>query len=254
MMKKTKRLVWSWSLTAAMLAIVMSGCKNTPTQPETGSLSLSLRFLAKTPRAALPKSASANAFTAVDSIRLTRARLVLSKIELESEGDSAEFRSAPMVLELDLSGAMQTLGVIGVPFGAYNEVEFKIHRVDSADLAAIPPAEQTRFADFLPEPFASVILAGVTYANGAGQPFVYRSDLNAEQEYTLTPPLLVSAINPAANLTINIDASNWFKDRNGVLLDPADRNNESQIKNNVKTSFQVYEDDDRDGDDDEGGD
>ncbi len=233
-----------WSVTPALLAILLVGCNDTPMQSSNGSLSLSLRFAANTAATALPKVSTLAA--AVDSIRLTRVRVVLSKIELEAFNDSAEFRSAPMILELNLTGALQTLGVTGVPFGTYNEVEFKIHRVDSTDLAALPNAQ-----DFLQPSRASIIAEGLVYSNGAAQNFSYRSGLNVEQEYDLTPPLVVSADNPTANLTINVDATMWFKNSAGVLLDPTDPNNQNQIANNIKASFKVYEDDDRDGDDDD---
>ncbi len=249
-MKRTMAGMLRWSLVPAMMALVMYGCNDSAMQPTSGSLSLSLQYSANSSRTALSK-VSASAFAAaVDSLQLTRVRVVLSKIELETENDSADFRTTPMVLDLDLSGAMQTLGIMGVPFGSYSEVEFKIHRVDSTDLTAVSPDEQARFADFLLYPRASIIVEGVAYANGSGQAFTFRSGLEAEQEYELTPPLTVSDANPTANITININSSNWFRDRNGALLDPADFNNKDQISGNIKAAFKVYEDDDRDGRDD----
>jgi hypothetical protein len=251
-MNQAGNLVRQWRVLGAIFALALLGCKDSPVQPSAGSLSLSLRFVSNNARKALPK-AETFAPVAVDSIRLTRVRLVLSKIELESANDSAEFRSAPMVLEADLSGAVQTLAVAGVPFGSYEEVEFNIYRADSSDLASIPIGEQARFAEFLQDPAASIILAGLAFTNRSAQSFTYRSDLNVKQEYDLAPPLTVSETNPTANLTINVDASNWFKDESGALLDPADPKNRHRIDNNIKTSLKVYEDDDRDGEDDDGG-
>ncbi|NUO80232.1 hypothetical protein HUU05_09165 [candidate division KSB1 bacterium] len=255
-MKRTMAGMLRWSFIPAMMALVLYGCNDSAMQPTAGSISLSLQYSANSPRTALSKN-SADAFAAaVDSLQLTRVRVVLSKIELESANDSADFRTTPMVLDLDLSGAMQTLGIMGVPFGTYSEVEFKIHRVDSTDLTVVSPDEQARFADFLLYPRASIIVEGIAYTNGCGQAFAFRSGLEAEQEYELTPPLVVSDANPTANITISINSSNWFRDRNGALLDPADFNNQDQISGNLKASFKVYEDDDRDGgdDDDHGGD
>jgi len=247
--KKTTVFVLRWSLILATTALVMNGCNDSTMQPTAGSLALSLQYSVTGSPTAFSK---ATAFAAaVDSIQLTRVRVVLSEIELEIDNDSADFRTAPMVLELDLSGAMQTIGVMGLPFGTYSEVEFTIHRVDSADLAIIPPAEQARFADFLQSPRASIIVEGIAYTNGNGQAFTFRSGLVAEQEYELTPPLTVSDSNPAANITINVNSAYWFRDRNGALLDPADPNNAAQISYNIKVSLKAYEDDDRDGDDDD---
>ena len=246
-MSQTISRVLRWSGIFILLAGLLMGCNDGPAQPTAGSLSLSLRFNANVANAGLAKSAGVAA--AVDSISLTRVRVVLSKIELEAFDDSMEFRSAPMILELNLNGTMQTIAVAGVPFGTYSEVEFKIHRVDSSDLALLPGAQ-----DFLQLPRASVIVAGLVYQNGNTQSFTYRSGLNVQQEYDLTPPLVVSDANPTANLTINVEAAQWFKNGAGFLLDPTDPNNQNQIANNIKASFKVYEDDDRDGDDDDGDD
>jgi hypothetical protein len=54
-----------------------------------------------------------------------------------------------------------------------------------------------------------------------------------------------------------VDLSTWFRDGAGALVDPASANqggeNESIVKENVKTSLKAFEDDDRDGDESDEG-
>jgi len=82
------------------------------------------------------------------------------------------------------------------------------------------------------------------------------TDLNAEQENRLVPPLSVTA-RTATNLTLTVDLSTWFV-VGGQLVSPAlglkGKQFESQITENIKQSFEMFKDHDRDGHDDDGDD
>ena len=225
------------------LLVVFYGCKDSSTGPvASGQLSLSTRYST----ASLAKVSATS--SAVDSIKITRARFVLKKIEFETTSDSAEFKSSPLVIDLNLTGSVQMIGVANLPFGTYREVEFKVHRIDSSNISSLSSVEKASFADFLAGEQYSIIIEGSVYKNGgAGLPFVVRSKVDAEQEYDLNPPLVVSEANPTANVTIVVSSSGWFRDSGGVLLDPTDGRNESLIGENLKASMKVYKDDDRDG-------
>lgn len=246
---------------AALFSLAMvCACNDSPNGPGNSDgpqISFSVKYFGASRTNALPKFTAGVA--AVDSITITRARLVLSKIDFEggdenSEDDDMEFRTPPMVIELNLTGAVQQVMIANVPAGTYDEIEFKIHRVDSADIAVLSPADQAAFADFITGERYSVIIAGLTYSNGAAQSFVFNSKIEAKQEYDLNPPLVVTDANTTTNLTLAIEASQWFVNGNGVLLDPNDGANRSAIEASLKRSLKLYQDDDRDGDDDYGDD
>jgi hypothetical protein len=90
-----------------------------------------------------------------------------------------------------------------------------------------------------------------------GQPFTYENDINDEQEYDLVPPLVVDEMTTDVNVTLSIDIDSWFRTMAGDLVNPQSGNkggaNESLVNENIKNSFQAFEDDDRDGEDDDDG-
>jgi len=87
-----------------------------------------------------------------------------------------------------------------------------------------------------------------------GETFVYLTDLNEDQEYALVPPLEVTESTGPVNLTLSIDVTTWFVTSGGSLIDPTSANkggaNENLVEDNIEGSIEIFEDDDRDGDDD----
>lgn len=209
-----------------------------------------------------------------DVVVITKAEVILREVELEaaeteacnepddvaaSEGNQdadgadgdgpeaagcEEFEAGPFRLELPLNSVM-ALVTIDAPAGTYEEVEFEIHKVSGDD-----PAEAA-FRAANPDFVGKSIRIEGTFN---GQPFVYESDLEVEQEIELSPPLVVVGGTPT-NLTIQIDLGQWFLAAGGALIDPATANkggpNESLVKQNIRRSFRGFEDDDRDGHDDD---
>jgi hypothetical protein len=60
----------------------------------------------------------------------------------------------------------------------------------------------------------------------------------------------------SANVTLQVDVTTWFLDENLDLIDPSTAStggpNESVVEENIQNSLHLYEDEDRDGDDDHG--
>ncbi len=199
-----------------------------------------------------------------DMIIIDRVRMVLREIELkrvedqfcedssgegEDNDDCEEFEIGPLLLDLPLNGMVETEVSVVVDTGTYDEIEFDIHKpsddsaADSAFRAANPLFTET-----------SIRVEG----SFNGQPFVYETDLNVDQEIELTDPLIVTDQTAATNVTLSVALDVWFRDASGALVDPETGNkgsvNENLIKDNIKDSFEAFEDEDRDGDDDDGDD
>ena len=233
------------------IAIVTFACKEEIVAPQTGQISLLTKY-SLTPVLQLNRLGDiyATPFT-VDSIQVTRFRLVLKRIKFESDNDSVEFRTAPIVVEYNISGAVHEIAVSAVKFGTYREIGFKVHRVNNYDLDNFTPAERAPFADFLAGERFSMIIDGVVFKDGSGgQPFTYRSRVNEEQKYDLNPPLVITSSNPNVTVTLRFSSKGWFLGLSGVLLDPTDSSNQDIIDQNLKASIKVFRDNDRDGDED----
>ncbi|HEU5171764.1 MAG TPA: hypothetical protein VFU46_14545 [Gemmatimonadales bacterium] len=187
-----------------------------------------------------------------NTLVITRAQVVLREIELERAGEDGvcdglnddaceELSLGPILADLPLTaGAEQTI-VVDVPAGAYDQVEFEIHKPTDDDDPAFVAANPA-FND------RSIRVEG-TYN---GNPFVFTSDLNIEQEIELATPLTI-AESGAVDLTLFVDVSQWFQ-TGGSLLDPATADlgqpNEGLVKENIKNSIEAFEDGDEDGRDD----
>jgi hypothetical protein len=122
-----------------------------------------------------------------------------------------------------------------VPPGTYDKLKLDVHAVELAPSAAF---------DDLVRRGASVLVEGTV----DGQPFTFATRLEAELEHEGSFELGGAA----ANITLNIDASQWFKAADGSRLNPLDAGARDAIVANIRASFSAFEDDDEDGADDRG--
>ena len=218
------------------LSFSLMGCGNDTMSSSGGMLKLSIKAMA----ASLPKSASPQA----QQVTITSAKVVLSNIELESSNkDSMDFMSASaVVLNLNLAGTMTPVTSGSVPFGTYEEIELEISKLDSTDgqvYTANPDLQNL-----------SISVRG--YVDGdTTAVFVFTSALYAEQEQEISPPLVVDANTPNANIVLTIDTTTWFSDGAGGVLDPRTTQNQRAIERNIKASINMFEDDDDDGEPDD---
>jgi hypothetical protein len=256
---------------ALVLAAALAAC----TTDSTGRVSLalsSIRPSTPSPSATVfGGAASRTVVTAGDStviamgndtIIIRSAELVLKQVELkrveaqdcdnvEGNDDCDEFQVGPFLVALPLgTTATETVVSIDAAPGMYDKFEFKIHKpeddsvADDAFIAANPT-----FAGI------SIRVTGTYSQAGTRGDFTYESDLNAEQEILLSPPLTVSEGQPA-NVTLRIDISSWFLNAAGdALVNPATANkgqpNEQVVENRIQASIDAFRDDDHDGHDDD---
>ncbi len=186
-----------------------------------------------------------------DTLIISRAQIVLREIELkpvetpacdtESSGCS-DIEIGPVLVDLPLApGAVRQFQVL-IPPGDYDEIEFDIHKVDDDD--PDDAAFRQQHPDFVD---LSIRVQGTF----RGQPFLFESDLNVEQELDLSPPLMVEATT-STNVTIRVNLGEWFRTATGALVDPATANkggpNESLVTENIKRAIEAFEDEDEDGD------
>lgn len=247
-----KSFSWKTLFTAVVallaIALIVPGCEKSTEPTGTGQISMTSKYTsAPAPAASIRPDFAVASESAIDSIRITRARFVLRDIKFKTQADSSNFRTLPMILELNLSGAVQEVSVASVPFGTYRRIEFDVHRVDTASVNGVPAAERPLYADFLAGDRYSIIIEGTIYTAGqAPRSFVYRSRVNAKQKIDLSPELVVSDGQTSVNVTMLVSSDGWFKSGN-TLLDPTDSRNESEIDNNLRASIRVYKDNNKDG-------
>jgi len=195
-----------------------------------------------------------------DTIILRSVELVLREIELKPIEDAAcdtvgnddgceEFETGAVLVSLPLgTTATETMISVSAPPGQYDKLEFKIHKPESSDDAAFIVANPTFDG-------VSIRVAGTYSQAGTRNDFVFTSDLDAQQEVELAPPITVSA-GAGTAVTLRVDVSTWFLNAGGsALVDPASANkgqaNEGVVKDRIEASIDAFRDDNHDGHDDD---
>jgi hypothetical protein len=253
------RIQW---LTALPLAAASLACSD-GTAPSPG-VPVSLSFsAASTAGASLSRSADLSATTAsADALVITRAQLVIAKVELVRAGaactteevsgdddadddDCAELQLAPSIIDLPVNGTVVNALEVTIPEGSYSSLEAKLRpiragsggRASAAFLAAHPDLNGV-----------SVIVEGTF--NGTA--FTYKGAADRGVERSFSPPL--TATGTPLGLTINADLATWFRNSSGALIDPRTANaggvNAQLVEDNIERSFRAFRDDDHNGRDD----
>jgi hypothetical protein len=247
------RVLGALSLASALAACDSSGPASTGSQAQFS--------VATRPAAAGVVAAPAMAMglapvvfgSGTDTLVITQVQMVVREVELKRSDVPAgctggtdgceELESGPYLLDLPLTGGASTVVAVDVTPGTYDELEFKVRK----------PEGDTAFIAQHPD-FAGVSIRVTGTWNGT--PFTYTTDVSAEQELNITPPLVITAT-ASADFTLMIDVGTWFRDAGGALVDPSTANvggpNESRVNSNITQSFDAFEDENHDGTDDHSG-
>jgi hypothetical protein len=192
-----------------------------------------------------------------DTLIITSAEVVLREIELKAletadcdvdpePAGCEDIEFGPVLVDLPLDPGAEQRFEVDLPAGTYQRIDFEVHKVTNDE-------EDAAFRAAHPDFVGLSIRVRGTF-NGSA--FEYVTDLDVEQELTLSPPLVVDEA-VSTNVTIRVDLATWFRNAAGTLVDPDTGNkgkpNESIIKNNIQKSFQAFEDEDGDGDDSDEG-
>ena len=170
----------------------------------------------------------------------------------DDDDDCEEVEEGPLLVNLPLGSERPAVVVEStLPVGLWEEVEFDVDALDDDDDAAF--LDETGF----PEDVSIRVTGTWTPADGSAQAFTYLSDLSEDKDIEFEPPIEVTADAPK-NVTFAIDVDRWFRQSDGMLVNPAEGNDDGRyedlIEENIENSIEGYEDDDRDGEGDHGAD
>ena len=234
----------------------LAACADSTGTAGSGPMSLSFSTI---PAASAAASSASLAVTVAPAspIVITKAQLVISKSELArigatcvhattttTESDCPDLKLGPMLIDLPLDATAKGVLAVNLPAGSYQQFEAKIDAVMNETEG--DPALSAAFLAANPQFRGISIRVEGTYN---GQPFVYTSAAEGELELTFNPALVVDG--SGGNLTVHVDLSSWFRNIDGTTMDPrtatAGTAAKETVDNNIKRSFDVFEDDDRDG-------
>jgi hypothetical protein len=157
-----------------------------------------------------------------------------------SDDHECEITGGPFLV--DLSGAALTGGVtfvvdLAAPAGTYEELKFRIDTLSASQAGT--DAGLLAMADA----HASILVDGTI----DGAPFQFATPMALVQKRE--GRLVVDPVS-GANVTLDFDASGWFKSADGSKLDPASPLAQGAILANLRASLRLVSDDDHDGKED----
>jgi hypothetical protein len=233
------------SLLAVLVAMFLPSACSDPAGPEMESSLQVLAFASGVDQLARPTARDIRP-GGVSTVEIDRILVVLGRLKLETAGDgTVDFTDErSLVIELD-SGDDPVLALAAdVPLGTYKELELAIDKLERGH-----PSEQDLIDAFPGLDDASVLVVGTVTRVGEGEErFSFASPLDVDLEVDFSPPLVVDSLEPGeVLLSLRLDASGWFRDSSGALLDPRVAAHRSSIEAAIQRSIELFEDANRDG-------
>ncbi|PEN05977.1 hypothetical protein CRI93_10865 [Longimonas halophila] len=240
-------------------AVGLAGCDSTDSNNTNSEARLSLAFTTTTSAtAALTARSTTLSDSGNNELTIDRVQLAISELELDrsdddgndDNGERDDIERGPMVIDLPLAGEGPVTFAGGiVEAGSWDELEFEIDRLERDDDDEARVLDEANF----PEDTSIRVEGTYTLAGGEAQPFVFTTDLEAEQELEFEPPVTVSP-ESEEQITLSVRLNDWFRQSDGTLINPDDANAGGAFEDNVEDRIQDsidYEEDDDDSDDDD---
>jgi hypothetical protein len=157
-------------------------------------------------------------------VTVEKVHFVIRKLELEgrdSSGKEIEAKAGPIAVDLtgaDLTGTVHSVSGSSIPAGSYTQLDMEIGDIE------------------------------VTGMDGSTA-FDFKTDITIEQEICGTFNVMADGM---LSFTVNVDVASWFTDPADPTkqLSPTEANRKA-IEENIERSFEVFEDDNHDGEDDD---
>ncbi len=225
---------------AAITAVVMAACSDSPTNSDQAAVTMQAEIASPVVTSTATKqTAIAGGGATVDSLRVTRVRILVSELKLHRDkeddinGDH-NVKVGPMMLQADASGA-RVFATGAIPPGSYDKIKFEFHRFSTNEVAQY--LADSVFADFVTDQRSTVVIDGIAYVDGRAWPFTYKSDVTAN--LTLKFESVVALSTSGANtIVIVVDPALIFKS-SGRCMDPRDSGNHGSIDNYLRNAIKV---------------
>jgi hypothetical protein len=230
----------------AVAAVVLVSCASDTTGIGAGSSQIA--FMSKQAASAGASASTVPVTSGGHTLDLTQATLTLARIELKrthsdactgdedndddhptatpSTASCGELKVGPTSVNLPLTGGMASISANTIPPGTYRELELRVTQIE---------------------------LKGTF----DGKAFDVTVPVHVEDEVEFSTPLVVTEGQPVT-LTVNVSTDTWLRNADGSLVDPNQLATSpllaAQVRTRILASFHAFEDRDRDGRDDHGGD
>lgn len=227
------------SIAIVLLSVmVVAGCSDDVVIPEPNLVLESGMVNAKLSAVRKPGDVVMKGGT-VSALTVTRVRVLVDRVLLHANDDSSStddklVKSGPFIFVADSTGG-RVIASVNVTPGSYRKLKFEFHPFDSS--IAPDYAMDPTFKDFVTNDRYSVIIEGNLVRNGQPARFTYKSDVNQNLSLDFMPELVIGS-NGASTVVLKFDAASVFRSGQDIL-DPDDKQNESEIDNGIKQSLRM---------------
>lgn len=212
----------------ALLAITV-GCSEDNVSSNSPQLQIQTEIDGVSLTGSAMKDIAVQAGENVDSVHITKVRVLLSQIKLQTTKDDSvnggrTVKAGPAVLTFDSSGT-KTFMQTDIPEGSYRRMKLEFHKFSGSE--ADQHKNTPEFADFITPDRVTAIVDGFKYKDGVRTAFSFRSDKTANVTMWFFPPFDTKN-GATSRVVIRVQPSGFLK-KAAKILDPADNVNKSDI-------------------------
>jgi hypothetical protein len=227
---------------AAILAVggLISGCSDS-TSTSGGTIQMSSELdQGGVGSIAVQKGAEVSAAGAtVDSLYITRVRLLVSNMKMHSTGNDTTkggtIKTGPFLIQFDSSG-QRVFTSATVPAGTYDRIKFEIHKFSSSE--ANQYLNDPVFSDFAADERYTSIIEGYVVAGGQMMPFTFRSRVTENIQVRFDENIVLED-GSTEQVTLQFQPRAAFKKGSNKPLDPRDGDNRSEIEKMIKDALKA---------------
>lgn len=186
------------------------------------------------------KGGATKAGNEVDSIYVTRIRLLISNLKMHTSSSDTNtgdktVKTGPFLIEYTPTGSKVFTNAT-VPAGSYDRIKFEIHKLTSSEVPNF--LNDTIFRDFVTDDRWTVIIEGNVVDAGVTSPFTYRSKVTDNIQVRFEPDLVLEA-GSTTNVALQFSPKAVFKKGSSSPLDPRDGSNHSEMEKAIKDAIKA---------------
>jgi len=201
--------------------VCMTSCQNGTDPSDEPRLEMQTEMTANTVTATGGKQQVVTGGRLIDSIRIHRTRILISRIklhtaeDLEDDNKGKDVKVGPAIIDFT-RGKVSTLFSTPIPVGRYEKIKLEMHKFSSSD-ADRYRADGT-FGPFVAPERVTLIVDGTLYVNGVAEDFTWTDDQTSNLWIKFSPFIEVTS-SSTTSVVLNFDPVVAFRS-GGSLLDP----------------------------------
>ena len=233
-----KRILCVAAMTVCLLAVV--SCEDSTAPAQQGTIVVCTNIIGPTVTAAMPDG-STQSPDEVDSVRVQRIRVLISRIKLhataEDTSDQAgrDIKAGPAIVTWTRD-TLTTVFAAPVSTGRYDRVKLEMHKFSAAEAATY--RNDSIFADFATaSDRVTLIIDGVTWKDSVMSPFTLASD-RTENLWVVLEPYFEITASSTTTVVLDFDAVELFR-IGGRVINPSNAQVKTLLQTRLRTLLRL---------------